>query len=114
MDAVLFIMVLILPVAVLSMGLLFKYKPPRKINMLYGFRTQRSMASQEAWDAAHRMGGQIWSVIGIVLVVLSVAVMLIFSAEMTTVTFAVYGASFVGILVPLGIIQNKLKKMFGK
>lgn len=32
---------------------IFKAFPPKKINMWYGYRTERSMQSQEAWDAAN-------------------------------------------------------------
>ena len=34
-------------------GVIVKYNPPKKINSLYGYRTSRSMKSQEAWDAAN-------------------------------------------------------------
>jgi len=33
-------------------GYYFKKNPPKKINMLMGYRTKRSMQSQEAWDFA--------------------------------------------------------------
>ncbi|MDX1462880.1 MAG: SdpI family protein [Marinirhabdus sp.] len=31
----------------------FKKKPPKQINWIYGYRTRRSMANQEVWDAAN-------------------------------------------------------------
>lgn len=114
MDIVTSAMVLILPAAVLSMGLMFKLRPPRHINWLYGYRTKRSMASQEAWDAAHRMGGQMWTAIGVALLTLSVLAVLFLSADKVTVTCIVYGASFVGIIIPLVIIQYRLKKAVDK
>ncbi|WP_435577458.1 SdpI family protein [Gilvibacter sp.] len=33
---------------------LFMKYPPKKINSLYGYRTNKSMKSQEAWDFANR------------------------------------------------------------
>ncbi|MBX2965183.1 MAG: SdpI family protein [Cyclobacteriaceae bacterium] len=38
---------------ILVVAFLFKRFPPKKINHLYGYRTPRSMKSQEAWDLAN-------------------------------------------------------------
>lgn len=38
----------------LVLAFLFKQFPPKKINHWYGYRTPRSMRSQEAWDFANR------------------------------------------------------------
>jgi uncharacterized membrane protein len=54
------------------MGLVFRFRPPRKINSIYGYRTARSMASQEAWDAAHSLGGRVWLRLGPMLIVVTV------------------------------------------
>lgn len=35
-------------------GALMHFLPPRKINMIYGYRTKRSMKDQESWDFAQR------------------------------------------------------------
>jgi uncharacterized membrane protein len=37
----------------LILSYLYKRFPPKKINHLYGYRTPRSMRSQEAWDCAN-------------------------------------------------------------
>jgi uncharacterized membrane protein len=36
-------------------GSWMRFFPPKKINGLYGYRTTRSMRTQEAWDFAQRM-----------------------------------------------------------
>jgi uncharacterized membrane protein len=38
---------------ILVLALVFKRLPPRKINRWYGYRTPRSMRSQEAWNRAN-------------------------------------------------------------
>lgn len=38
----------------LLLGWLLKKFPPKKINHLYGYRTQRSMKNQATWEAAHK------------------------------------------------------------
>jgi uncharacterized membrane protein len=37
----------------LLLGWLLKKFPPKKINHLYGYRTQRSMKNQSTWEAAN-------------------------------------------------------------
>ncbi|MBX2967771.1 MAG: SdpI family protein [Cyclobacteriaceae bacterium] len=39
---------------ILVLAFLYKRFPPKKINHIYGYRTPRSMKSQEAWDCANR------------------------------------------------------------
>ena len=51
-------------------------RPPRKINGAYGYRTARSMASQEAWDFAHAYFGRLWKRMGLAMLPLSVLAML--------------------------------------
>jgi len=53
-----------LPMVIL--GVLYKLKPPKKINRIYGYRTQRSMKNQEVWDYANKIGAQMIINVGVV------------------------------------------------
>jgi uncharacterized membrane protein len=44
---------LILGPVILLIALLFRNYPPKRVNNWYGYRTPRSMRSQEAWDSAN-------------------------------------------------------------
>ena len=55
----------------------FQKHPPRRVNGLYGYRTARSMKSQELWDFAQRLCGKLWWRLGWGLLLLSAAVMLL-------------------------------------
>ena len=66
------VMDLLVPAVMLFFGRRFQTKPPRTINALYGYRTARSMASQEAWDFAHRTCGRLWVRMGAALLALAV------------------------------------------
>ena len=46
------------PLVIIIMLITLKY-PPRNINSIYGYRTKRSMASQEAWDFAQPYSGKL-------------------------------------------------------
>ncbi len=39
-------------------GFILIFAPPKKINHLYGYRTRRSMKSQEIWDYAQPKAGR--------------------------------------------------------
>lgn len=45
--------------------------PPKKINYFYGYRTKRSMASQESWDFAQGFAARAMQKFGLLLMVLS-------------------------------------------
>ena len=52
-------------------GLITYLFPPKKINFLYGYRTNRSMKSQESWDFAQKFSAKELMKLGFVLTALS-------------------------------------------
>lgn len=52
--------VLLIPGCMLYFGRRFQTRPPERINGGYGYRSTRSMQSQEAWDFAQVYSGQFW------------------------------------------------------
>ena len=74
--AFMFLITLLLPLTMLYFGRRFVRRPPPKINQSYGYRTGRSMKSQEAWLFAHRRFGWSWSVLGFLLLPVTAAPML--------------------------------------
>lgn len=67
---------LIMPLLMIVFGAVFLHRPPGKINGFYGYRTARSMGSQEAWDFAQVYFGKVWLRTGAAMLVLSVPAML--------------------------------------
>ncbi len=66
------LMDLLIPALMIGIGTLFQKRPPKRINGISGYRTKRSMRTQETWDFAHRYCGKLWVKIGLVLLPLSV------------------------------------------
>lgn len=58
MNLLMIIMLFVIPVIALLIGMRTKNNPPKNINKIVGYRTARSMASQEAWDYANRRCGE--------------------------------------------------------
>ncbi len=58
------LIIVILFDCVLMLGLSWSYKkfPPKEINEWYGFRTRRTMANQDIWDAANKRNARdLWT-----------------------------------------------------
>ena len=55
---------LLTPLLMAAIGEIFLRWPPRDINALIGYRTRRSMSSQEAWNFAQRRMALCWRRMG--------------------------------------------------
>lgn len=64
-------MIFIVPVAMLICGAWLRFYPPKTRNRWTGYRTKRSLKSQEAWDFAQRYCGKIWLMAGLIMLVVS-------------------------------------------
>lgn len=51
---------------ILLIGLIFKKLPPKKINSIYGYRTNSSMKNKKVWDYAQIVGANSFIVLGII------------------------------------------------
>lgn len=67
---------LLLPAIMFFMGRGFIKTAPGEINYIFGYRTNRSMKSQETWTFAHRFLGRIWAWMGGIMLPVSLIVML--------------------------------------
>lgn len=65
---------------------------------MYGYRTARSMKSQELWDFAQRLCGKLWWRLGWGLLLLSAAVMLLLLSR-ETAAVGIGGAVLLGIQI---------------
>ena len=108
---------LLIPVAMLVFGGIFRVAPPKDINVWYGYRTRRSMATPEAWDFAHRYAGKIWLHLGIwTLALTAAALALLFGRDEDTVSWAGLGvmmAQIVPMIMVIPLTERALKKNFG-
>lgn len=107
---------LLIPLLMVGFGKLFTKRPPKRINGIYGYRTKRSMKTQETWDFAHRYFGNLWFWIGLVLIPLS-ALPLIFVygkdiERIGTVGAVVTLVQIVPMIAPVFPTERALKENF--
>ena len=107
---------LIMPLTAFFCGKWFLEKTPKKINRFSGYRTNRSMKSQESWDFAQQKCGQIWKQLGVFSVPVSAALFLpALWAKHTAqgiwclVIVLLQGAAFVATIFP---VERALKRSF--
>jgi len=100
---VIFIILTIVGVVFLAISIFLIKFPPKKINGLYGYRTSRSMQSQEAWDYSQRYSSKIMVVLGLVYFVLGITSLFVPKQE-----------DMVGALVSIVIVLSGVFFMFYK
>ena len=69
--------VIIIPALIMIFGKYYIKQAPKNINHFVGYRTNRSMKNKETWKFAHNYMGKLWYKYGIVLFVISAALMLL-------------------------------------
>lgn len=96
---------LLIPVFMIIIGDIFVKNPPKNINGVYGYRTERSMRSGDAWSFAQRYSGKLWRRIGAVMLPLSVLAMLPLLGKDTDAV-GLWGGILDGIQVVVLIAAN--------
>ena len=114
MEAVFWVIDLLVPLMMVFIGGWFMKTPPQDINPMIGYRTQRAMQSQEAWDFAQMAAGRYYLLFGLPLLVLTVLGKL-FLPELLPVeymTFVYMGVGLVVLIVPIFLVEKQLKEKF--
>ena len=110
------IMNLLIPFTMIGFGRYFIKQSPKNINMVFGYRTSRSMKNMETWIYAHKCIGKIWYRWGLALIPVSfLAMILVYNKDINTI--GVFGAVLTLIqcaVLVLTIIpaERALKKEF--
>ena len=113
---IMLLVILIMPLMMVGFGLLLMKNPPKKINSSYGYRTRRSVRSQETWDFAHYYFGKLWLVCGLVSIPISlVPICLVLGKSEQVISVAgliVLGIQTLLLLVTILLTERALKKNF--
>ena len=114
--AVCFISVIIIPIMSIVLGKIFRDNPPKEINRWKGYRTSRSMASQEAWDFANYTMGKRMFILGLWMLGITIVVHCLFiKASMVAISIEtvslVIAQSVASILITVSI-EKLLKERF--
>jgi uncharacterized membrane protein len=92
-------------------GAIMKYKYPRKINEISGYRTLRSEKNQETWIEAQIYSAKIFCRLGLIALITSGIIYLLFRTD-----WALYVCLIISLIIILLVIpftESHLKKKFG-
>jgi uncharacterized membrane protein len=103
---------LLIPIIMILVGLLLKFKPPRKINGIYGYRTTRSMKSQKTWDYAQRRIGALWLYIGVILYSIIIISLLFSPVSKEHLSFIHGGIGVIALIIGIPFVEKELKEKF--
>ncbi len=119
MAVLLILMMLLIPLIFLGIGLLWKKHPPKEINWVYGYRTCRSSASQQAWDFAHAHFAKLALRLGMILLIATMAAiaaaLAIASYEgLETAALCCTLAQLIALCAPVFAVESRLRKEFDR
>ena len=109
---------LLFPAIMILFGAVFMKTAPRKINYVFGYRTDMSMKNRETWEFAHKYMGKLWFRFGFLLIPITVIPMLFVIGNSENVV-AIVGliVSFVNtvtLIVPIFFTEKALNRTFDK
>ena len=106
------------PVVMILFGTMFMKSAPKKINYIFGYRTDMSVKNRETWEFAHKYIGKLWFRFGLLLIPITVIPMLfvIGNSEniVGTVGLIVSFVNTVTLIVPIFFTEKALNRTFDK
>ena len=110
------IMALLIPTSMIVIGAIYVKRPPKNINGIYGYRTTRSMKSQEAWEFANKLIGKYWLIIGLIMII-PFGLSMLFVLNKSDDIIGIFGAiltlvEIIPLAIPIYFVEIALKKHF--
>lgn len=97
MELLFYILSGLIAVSPLIAGIILKIRPPKKINCWYGFRTEISASSQEAWDYAHKICAKL-------LLICSIVEMSVYASCFIVCYLFLHGYEWIYMLIALVLV----------
>ena len=108
-----FCMTILTPVSISVVGMVMRKHPVRDRNWGMGYRSGRSIKSQEEWDFAQTYCAGIWMKLGAVIAVISAVIILVFrDGDYETVSEWVVGAQIVCLCLSVVPVEIALARRF--
>jgi len=109
---------LLFPTIMILFGTMFMKSAPKKINYIFGYRTDMSMKNRDTWEFAHKYIGRLWLRLGGLLIPITVIPLLFvigkFESVVGTVGLIVSFINTVILIVPIFFTEKALNRAFNK
>ena len=107
-----FILDIIIPLVMLIAGVLSAKKPPKNINALVGYRTERSQKSKQAWDFAQKYFGILFLKTGVAVLAVTLVVLKSSEKVWSIECVILIVLQTISVFVPIMLTDKKLKSKF--
>lgn len=91
-------------------SLFLKKKPPTDVNLIFGYRTKRSMKNKKLWEAGNRYSAEIMIQNGYIMIILGIIISLFFKNPSTSILL-IMGAMILLIISMFVRVETRLKKL---
>lgn len=109
---------LLFPVVMILFGTMFMKSAPKKINYIFGYRTDMSMKNRDTWEFSHKYFGKLWFRLGLLLIPITVIPMLFVISKteniVGTVGLIVGFINTIVLIVPIFFTEKALNRTFDK
>ena len=109
---------LLFPVVMILFGTMFMKSAPKKINYIFGYRTDMSMKNRDTWEFSHKYFGKLWFRFGLLLIPITVIPMLFVIRKteniVGTVGLIVGFINAIVLIVPIFFTEKALNRTFDK
>lgn len=112
MYLLIFILVMITPLALLTIGLHWRSHPPKRQGTWLAYRTELSSKNDETWVFAHRHLSKLWIRVGLILTVLSAFLMVMWRENYLDFFLWIIGGQMFLLCITALLIESLLKATF--
>jgi uncharacterized membrane protein len=99
-------------VIILVVALLYKFFPPKRQNLIYGYRTSSAMKNQETWNEANKYAANLMVLISIAIIIIGSLSYILLSLK---TGINLLGISIVFMLIlTIVLTELRLKSIFDK
>lgn len=100
------------PVTLTVLGLIYKFRPPKEINRISGYRTPKSMRSQKTWDYAQKRIAVTFPPLGLALFLVITLDKLFLPFKQQYLSLFNVGIVLLALIVLIILIERELQEKF--
>lgn len=112
----LFMFNMLIPITMFVLGFVMWKRCPKNINVMFGYRTNRSIKNSDTWKFANNYCGRLTCILGSISIIPTVLVQLPFKDESTNtigiISLIIIAVQLLLLLVPVIVTEKALKKKF--
>ncbi len=100
------------PVTLIVLGLIYRFRPPKEINKISGYRTSKSMRSQKTWDYAQKRLADTFPGLGLALFLVISLDKLVLPFKQEYLSLFNVGFVLLALIVLIFVIERELQEKF--